>query len=152
MSRNRLLNLTASLAFILFGIFMIVGSQRFEDAGRATPAFIGCGIIFFAVILLLIELFRAEMIPTPKKIEGSLPRRGVFVGLMALWVMSLPYLGFILASSVAFILISVAVPENTNTKRKPFGLSALAGIATTIGFWLVLTNFLNVPLPEPVFL
>ncbi|MBO43682.1 MAG: hypothetical protein CMM28_08155 [Rhodospirillaceae bacterium] len=151
MSRNRLLNLTASLAFVLFGIFMIMGSQRFEDTGRATPMFIGCGIISLAVVLLLIELVRAEMIPAPKKIEGSLPRRGIFVGLMALWVMSLPYLGFVLASSVAFILISAAVPKNTTARRKLSGVSALAGIATTIGFWLVLTNFLNVPLPEPVF-
>ena len=54
MSRNRLLNLTASLAFVLFGIFMIMGSQRFEDTGRATPMFIGCGIISLAVVLLLI--------------------------------------------------------------------------------------------------
>ena len=150
MKKTRVLNFTGGLAFVSFGTFMISAAQSFEDAGRVTPMFIGYGIIAPSILLLIVELFKSELIPATNKIEGSLARRGLFVTLMTLWVISLPYLGFVLAGCMAFGLISAAVPSKTDRVLTRFGVKIFAGIITTVGFWLVLTKFLRVPLPEAV--
>ena len=146
---SRLLNITGSLSFIALGMYIILAAQRFEEIGKVTPVFIGTGIIFLAILLLAAEFLIPNSIPKTEKIEGSLPRRIIFVGLMVVWVSLLPYLGFLISSILAFILISAAVPRKEKWSLSPFYFHAAAGVVTTVGFWLVLTTLLDVPLPEP---
>lgn len=147
--KSRLLNLTGSMSFIALGMYIILAAQKFEEVGKATPVFIGTGMFFLAILLLAADFFIPNSIPKTKKIEGSLPRRIIFVGLMVVWVFLLPYLGFLISSILAFILISAAVPRKEKWSLSPFYFHAAAGIVTTVGFWLVLTTLLDVPLPEP---
>ncbi len=148
MPNSRLLNITGSLSFIALGMYIILAAQRFEEIGKVTPVFIGTGIIFLAVLLLVAEFLSPNSLPKIEKIKGSLPRRIVFVGLMVVWVSLLPYLGFLISSILAFILISAAVPRKEKWSLSPFYFHAAAGVVTTVGFWLVLTTLLDVPLPE----
>ncbi len=148
MPNSRLLNITGSLSFIALGMYIILAAQRFEEIGKVTPVFIGTGIIFLAVLLLVAEFLSPNSLPKIEKIEGSLPRRIIFVGLMVVWVSLLPYLGFLISSILAFILISAAVPRKEKWSLSPFYFHAAAGVVTTVGFWLVLTTLLDVPLPE----
>ena len=74
--------------------------------GKATPVFIGTSMIILAGLLLAAEFLSRNSILKTEKIEGSLPRRIIFVGLMIVWVSFLPYLGFLISSILAFALIS----------------------------------------------
>jgi hypothetical protein len=147
-SKSRVLNISGSLVFIALGIYIILAAQTFENLGKVTPVFIGSGIIALSVLLIATELFSRSSIPKIENIEGSFMRRIIFVGLMILWVAFLPYLGFLISGIIAFALISAAVPRNEKWSLPPFCLHAAAGVVTTVGFWLLLTNLLNVPLPE----
>ena len=116
--------------------------------GKATPVFIGTSMIILAGLLLAAEFLSRNSILKTEKIEGSLPRRIIFVGLMIVWVSFLPYLGFLISSILAFALISAAVPRKEKWSLSPFCFHAAAGVVTTAGFWVVLTTLLNVPSPE----
>ena len=148
---NRAKNILGSLTFGMLGSFVFYASQDFESAGRVTPAFIGCGLMVLSVLLVLVEFCKPELLPPPTAITGSLVRRSLFIALMAIWVVALPYLGFLVAGCLAFAIISAAVPKNSNKTSASVALNTVAGVLTTIGFWVVLTAFLKVPLPEATF-
>ena len=148
---NRVKNILGSVTFGMLGSFMCYASQDFESAGRVTPAFIGSGLIALSILLVLVELCKRELLPPPTAITGSLIRRSLFIGFMAIWVVALPYLGFVVAGCLAFAIISAAVPKNSNKTSAYVALNTAAGVLTTIGFWVVLTAFLKVPLPEATF-
>ena len=148
---KRAKNILGSLTFGMLGTFMFYAAQDFESAGRVTPAFIGCGLLFLSVLLIIIEISKSELIPPPTAITGSLVRRSLFIALMVIWVVALPYLGFVVAGCLAFAIISAAVPKNSNKTSAYVALNTAAGVLTTIGFWVVLTAFLKVPLPEATF-
>lgn len=148
---NRAKNILGSLTFGMLGGFMFYASQDFESAGRVTPLFIGCGLMVLSVLLALVEFYKSDLLPPPSAITGSLVRRGLFIALMATWVVALPYLGFVVAGCLAFAVISAAVPKNSNKTSAYVALNTVAGVLTTIGFWVVLTAFLKVPLPEATF-
>jgi putative tricarboxylic transport membrane protein len=146
---SRFLNISGSVFFVALGIYIISAAQTFESLGKVTPVFIGSGMIALSILLIATELFSRRSIPKIENIEGSLMRRIVFVGIMFLWIAFLPNLGFLISSIIAFALISAAVPRNDKWSLSRFGLHSAAGVVTTVGFWLLLTHFLNVPLPEP---
>ena len=148
---NRAKNILGSLTFGMLGSFVFYASQDFESAGRVTPAFIGCGLMVLSVLLVLVEFCKPELLPPPTAITGSLVRRSLFIALMAIWVVALPYLGFLVAGCLAFAIISAAVPKNSNKTSAYVALNTVAGVLTTIGFWVVLKAFLKVPLPEATF-
>ena len=148
---NRAKNILGSLTFGMLGSFVFYASQDFESAGRVTPAFIGCGLMVLSVLLVLVEFCKPELLPPPTAITGSLVRRSLFIALMAIWVVALPYFGFLVAGCLAFAIISAAVPKNSNKTSASVALNTVAGVLTTIGFWVVLTAFLKVPLPEATF-
>ena len=104
-----------------------------------------------SVLLIIVEFSKSELLPPPTAITGSLVRRSLFIALMVIWVVALPYLGFVVAGCLAFAIISAAVPKNSNKTSTNFALNTVAGVLTTIGFWVVLTAFLKVPLPEATF-
>lgn len=144
---RRLMNLAAGAAFGGLGLFLVVAARQFEDAGRSTPTFIGYGLVVLSIVLVVVELVRSDWLPVPDAEEGSGRRRLVFVILMLLWILVLPYLGFIVAGSLMFAIIAAAVPRSTPWTGRSLALHAVAGILTTVGFWLVLTKLLIVPLP-----
>lgn len=148
---NRAKNILGSLTFGMLGSFMFYASQDFESAGRVTPAFIGCGLMVLSVLLVLVEFCKPELLPPQTAITGSLVRRSLFIALMAIWVVALPYLGFLVAGCLAFAIISAAVPINSNKTSAYVALNTVAGVLTIIGFWVVLTALLKVPLPEATF-
>ena len=150
-NNNRARNILGSLTFGMLGIFMFYASQDFESAGRVTPAFIGCGLMVLSVLLVLVEFCKSDLLPPPTAITGSLVRRSLFIALMVIWVVALPYLGFVVAGCLAFAIISAAVPKNSHKTSASVAINTVAGIVTTIGFWVVLTVFLKVPLPEATF-
>lgn len=146
---RRVMNLASGVAFAGLGLFLIVASQQFEDAGRSTPMFIGYGLMALAVLLIVTEIAKSELLPMPESEGGSGRRRLVFVALMAVWILTLPYLGFLFGCSVMFILVAMAVPRSTPWTLRSIAMHALSGIITTIGFWFALTHLLSVPLPVP---
>ena len=143
------MNLASGAAFAGLGLFLIIASQQFEDAGRSTPVFIGCGLMALAVLLIVTEIAKSEFLPIPESDGGSGRRRLVFVVLMAVWILTLPYLGFLFGCSLMFILVAMAVPRSKPWTIRSIALHALSGIITTIGFWFALTYLLSVPLPVP---
>ena len=147
---SRAKTILGGLSFGSFGTFMIYAAFEFESAGRVTPMFIGWGLLCLSISLMLIELCKSSLIPPPPQITGSLFRRALFIGLMILWVIALPYVGFVLAGCIAFAAISAAVPKNHKAMPYQFLINTLAGVLTTVVFWLVLTSFLKVPLPEGI--
>ena len=146
---RRFMNIASGIAFAGLGLFLVISSQQFEDAGRSTPMFIGYGLMALAVIQIATEMIRSDLLPIPEAEGGSGRRRLLFVVLMAVWIFALPYLGFLLSCSVMFIIVALAVPRATRwTPKNIFG-HAIAGILTTLGFWFALTYLLRVPLPAP---
>ncbi len=145
----RTTNVIAGLVFAAFGVFLLIASQEFEDSGRSTPMFIGAGIVLLAAILVVSDFLKPAAADHGAADGGSQKRRLIFVVLMAAWVLLLPYLGFLVSGFIMFAIVAAAVPKHSRWTAKGLGLHAAAGVVTTAAFWVVLTQLLNVPLPEP---
>jgi len=148
MTTRRIKNLASGAVFAALGLFIVIASQQFEDAGRSTPTFIGYGLIALSLLLIVTEIVRSDLLPIPESDDGSKKQRFLFVVLMGLWILALPYFGFLLSCSVMFIFIALAVPRVDRWTVKGIVLHALSGVMTSATLWFALTQLLNIPLPE----
>ncbi len=147
---DKVTNMGASLVFSGLGLYLIIASQEFEDAGRSTPIFIGVGLIVLSVLLVLSSRFTKNPSRPAHAAKGSQWRRSLFVLLMGAWILFIPYFGFLVSGAIMFALVAASVPKAKRWSRTGLGLHAVAGAITTFCFWFLLTHLLNTPLPKPI--
>lgn len=146
--KNRLINSMAGLIFCVLGMLVIFESQRFESSGSVTPILVGIVLIVLSLVLIVISFVAPQQLPLIKQPEGSLKRRSVGAFVIVVWVMLLPFLGFLLTSTVAFFAISMTVPVQHPRSLFTCCLHAVIGALIVTFFWFFLTRYLGIALPE----
>ncbi|MFT5511179.1 MAG: hypothetical protein ACI89J_004280 [Hyphomicrobiaceae bacterium] len=140
-------NIFAGVFFACLGAYVLWEAQNFEDVGATMPNLVGIGLIVLSGLLILANHFQPELIANVEPARGSMLQRAVLITLISIWVIVLPHAGFLLSSIIAFALIAAAVPKSDRWNRSTIVGHAIGGVCITVGFWYVLTTFLNVPLP-----
>ncbi|MFY0609915.1 MAG: tripartite tricarboxylate transporter TctB family protein [Hyphomicrobiaceae bacterium] len=144
-------NTIAGAFFACLGAYVLQEAQNFEDVGATMPIFVGIGLIVLSAILILANYFRSGLIAKVEPSQGSMRQRAILIVLVSVWVLVLPYAGFLLSSIIAFGLIAASVPKAERWTPVSIAGHAIGCISVTMAFWYVLTVFLNVPLPAARF-
>ncbi|MEL6316751.1 MAG: tripartite tricarboxylate transporter TctB family protein [Pseudomonadota bacterium] len=145
---DRAANTIAGLIFAALGAGAVVEAQRFEASGAVTPIFIGVALIALSIALIASAQLAPRLLPAIARPTGSLARRAVGAVILILWVALLPYLGFLATAITAFTALARTVPRDARWTPAALARHAAIGAAISVGFWLVLTMYLGVPLPE----
>ncbi|MEM8838650.1 MAG: tripartite tricarboxylate transporter TctB family protein [Pseudomonadota bacterium] len=140
-------NVGSGAVMMLFGTYVVFEAQKFDGVGASMPLFVGFGLIAFSALLIVVSVVKASLVGAIAPPTGSMKPRLALTVLMALWVLALPYAGFILSSIVAFGLITAIVPRHESWSVKGLLSHFVGGVAVILAFWYVLTAHLNVPLP-----
>lgn len=130
-----------------FGAFLIIASRSYTDLGAAFPRAVGLSMIVLGIILMAARLIRRRSSARLPALEGSMARRALFVVIISIWGVSLPWLGIVLASVVGIAgLTLVSNFSRWNARRI---LVHIAGHAAIFAFFYGLLAYgLQVPLPE----
>ena len=130
-----------------FGGFLMVASRNYTDLGAAFPRAVGLSMIVLGIVLAAGRLIRWSVSTSLPALEGSMVRRALFVVIIAIWGVSLPWLGIVLASVVGIAgLTLVSNFSRWNARRI---LIHVVGHAAIFAFFYGLLAYgLQVPLPE----
>ena len=140
-------NVVSGVVVFAAGVYVVWEAQKFEGTGASMPLFVGCGLITLAVLLIATAFVKPALLGSGKNKTGAMWPRLFLTAIMIAWVISLPIVGFLISSSIAFSLIALTVPKSEQQNFRFFIVHSLGGILVTFFFWYCLTVFLNVPLP-----
>lgn len=133
--------------FIAVGALVLWDTTTYADADSyvfpRTVAIIMIGLCILLVLRWLLFGRRADLEEQP---SGSFVRRVVLVLAMIGAALAMPYIGFLISGFLAFGIIMLAAMYDPWT---PFRLVVypLAGLAIVLGFYLLFSYTLQVPLP-----
>ncbi len=108
-------------------------------------------MLFFSVALLVKGFIRPEMMAL---FEGErLDRIAVVGGVLFAWVLGMRYLGFVVSSTLAFLVITLFMAR-MNRKVSVANIGVWLGIiiVEVVALYLVFSRVLFVPLPRGIFL
>tara|TARA_B100000989_G_scaffold241532_1_gene188407 strand:- start:3562 stop:4023 length:462 start_codon:yes stop_codon:yes gene_type:complete len=141
-------NLLTHVIIAFVGLAMILLSRKFEQAGSITPTFIGGGMILLSFLSIGLAEKKFVAAFDARKNNKSAYKSIYFVVLIASWVLSLPYLGFLCSGFLFFTFISLLVPRVNKISWKTCLVAFFSGAITTSIFWALLTQILQIPLPD----
>ena len=136
--------------FIAIGVIVIWDTTTYTDADSYVfPRTIAIVMIGLAV-LLTIQWFlgwKPSADDPGASVDKSIPRRVLLVVAMIGAALAMPYLGFLIAGLIAFAAIMLIAMYDPWT---PYRLAVypVAGAIIVIGFYMLFSHVLQVPLPE----
>ena len=146
-----------AVSFAAFGALLIVSTGGMTPMGSVFPITISAAMVVLSVVLILRNLvlgIRDARTSPPSDSSaitadaaGSMPRRIVFLVTMAAWIALIPVLGFFVASVLAYFAIMVVATHERLPVREIVVL-AVIGFAILLGFYLLMTNVLLIPMPR----
>ncbi|MCA0975184.1 tripartite tricarboxylate transporter TctB family protein [Halomonas denitrificans] len=120
-------------------------TRQMSQLGAVFPAVISAGVMVAAALRLAQLLLRGVIEGSPAG-GGSRPRRLALVGVMSVWALALPWLGFLLTGLGSFVAL-MAVAQYQQWTRKRLAGHLLAGCLLVAFFYVLFAVVLNVPLP-----
>jgi hypothetical protein len=144
---ERLKTLAGAVLFAAVGLFVLSEAATFSRRGAMLPLVVGYGMLLLGALLAVVG-WRTAPGDDVAAGDGSLKRRWLFTGVLALWVAAIPYLGFFGASVVGFLVVALIVPREDRWTVTAV-LRHLAGAVLASGaMTLLFAGLLGVPLPE----
>ncbi|MCB8838155.1 tripartite tricarboxylate transporter TctB family protein [Aurantimonas sp. VKM B-3413] len=145
-----------AVLFIALGVLLITQTGRMTPMGSVFPITISVAMIVLSAVLVLRNViigFRgteAAKEDDGAAERGSMARRILFLVVMAAWVALIPFLGFFVASLLAFFAIMAIATHERVTMRELAILTAV-GVAILLAFYLLMANVLLIPMPRGLF-
>lgn len=141
----------SGLLSIGIGLVILFEARDFSRMGSYMPNLVGWLLVGLGIVLCIVHVFALTQIADPERVEGGIPRKLVFIGLMGLWVAVIPVLGFLTSAIIGFVVLLFVVP------RKQWRLSALAmeivmGILAIVTIYFLSTSFLDLAFPRGIFI
>jgi hypothetical protein len=143
----RLADVALGASVAAFGAFVIVASRSYTDLGAAFPRAVGVSMIVLGTILAITGVIGRGAHPPLAPLEGSALRRVLFGAVVALWGVSLPWLGILLASLIGIGGLTL-VSNFSRWHARRVLVHILGHTALFLCFYLLLTYGLQVPLPH----
>jgi putative tricarboxylic transport membrane protein len=134
-----ILALSVVYGIYAFKIPLIFLSQGETLNARTMPYALSIAGIVLSLLIILLPSFEETQAVTVKAALGGLDwkRTGWFLGLMILYSLSMPWIGFVIAS-IGFMAGGTMILGERNVKR-----ILLASIPLVIVLWLILTKVLG---------
>ncbi len=145
LSSERVKSLLGAVLFAALGFWVVHEAGAFSRRGAMLPLVVGYGMIALSAVLALTAWLRPG--PEAEAQGGSITRRWLFVAVLATWVALIPWLGFLLASALGFMVVSLIVPRETPWTPRVVVGHVVAAILATLAVYLVFAVYLGVPLP-----
>jgi putative tricarboxylic transport membrane protein len=129
---------------IAYGIYAVKIPLIFLSQGealnaRTMPYALSIAGIVLSLLIIILPSFEKDKAKTVKKALNGLERRRTdrFIGLMIAYSLSMPWIGFVIAS-IGFMTGGVMILGERNIK-----VILLASIPLVIGLWFILTKVLG---------
>lgn len=147
------INITVGAATVLIAVaFWIQRNHTTQFGGTwADPVIIGVGAL--GLLLLVLGVLRRRVGGTGEDgEEDALPVRGLVTAgvLLVAWIVSLPFLGYVISGVVFFLLTALAMRKERPGIRGLLLDVVIAGVVVG-AVYLVFTEVLYVRLPPPAF-
>lgn len=143
-------NLAGGIAFVALGGWLLQGAEGFSPLGAIFPRVVGIAMVALALLLLVLELLGRSPAAMEEPAGGSMRRRLALIVVMAAWALAMPVVGFIASGVSAFAAITLLVPVEGRRTGTRILRDVGVGVAIVVGFHLLLTRGLDVPLPRGV--
>lgn len=138
--------LVAALVLVGVGILTLVDANGYSDAdSRVFPQTAAIVLILAAGASAAVSLLRGTSRDVAQ--PGSTWRRVLLVLGMLLGAFAMPWIGFLPAALVVFLLTMLAAMHDGWSARRAFVYTGVA-IAVVVGFTWLFEGALNVPLPD----
>ena len=149
-----------ALAFGALGTVLILSTGKMTPLGSVFPITISSAMIVFSLVLILRNVVMgmravktagtSQAVRDEHEAAGSMPRRIVFLVAMAAWLVLIPVLGFFVASVPAYFAIMIAATHE-RLPVKDFAILVVIGLVILTGFYMMMTNVLQIPMPRGLF-
>ncbi|MCD6574568.1 tripartite tricarboxylate transporter TctB family protein [Candidatus Aerophobetes bacterium] len=136
-------------------MLVIVGVFASQIIGRTFTQY---GILFPQVILIILTalsvglLIKSWLSPELKETSKEENKKRIILGIviMIIWIWTIPILGFLTASIIYFIILSLALSKQRDVPSVLFIVGAVVFI--TLLFWFIFHKILLVPFPRGIFI
>lgn len=139
--------LVVCAVFFCAGAYALHGASAFTELGAIFPRVVALAVVVASIVVAGLSLVGSRTASTSP--AGGLPAGPLLVaGAMAAWVAVLPYLGFLLSGTLAFVAIAALIPSDTLASPRSVAKTTVIGAAICGLFYGLLRYGLNVPLPR----
>ena len=136
-------------------MLVIVGVFASQIIGRTFTQY---GILFPQVILIILTalsvglLIKSWFSPELKETSKEENKKRIILGIviMIIWIWTIPILGFLTASIIYFIILSLALSKQRDVPSVLFTVGAVVFI--TLLFWFIFHKILLIPFPRGIFI
>ena len=136
-------------------MLVIVGVFASQIIGRTFTQY---GILFPQIILIILTalsvglLIKSWLSPELKETSKEENKKRIILGIviMIIWIWTIPILGFLTASIIYFIILSLALSKQRDVPSVLFTVGAVVFI--TLLFWFIFHKILLVPFPRGIFI
>lgn len=141
----------SGLLSLVLGVVVLFQARDFSRMGSYMPNLVGWLLISLGVLLCVLHLLALIRIADPERVEGGIPRKLVFIGLMGSWVAVIPVLGFLTSAVIGFVVLLFLVPRK---QWRVYGLLAeiFMGVLVIITIFFLSTSFLDLAFPRGMFI
>jgi putative tricarboxylic transport membrane protein len=136
-----------AIIFSLLGLWVLWQTAGMSDLGSVFPRTVAIVMILCSLGLIARTLLAGKTAEVRRGQEESMARRAVLVVAMLAWILLLPILGFIVASLLGFLALTVVANYDPWTPRLA-GIYVLSALVIVGAFYAVFALGLNVPLPR----
>jgi len=133
-----------SVLLVAVGAGALTYSGDFSDLGAVFPRGIGALLVVLGLLYLGLVLLGRTYRCRP--LEGSNGRRSGVAAVLLAWAFALPYLGFLVSSAVAFVLLLMLAQHERWTLRTAVRYTGAGGLIL-LGLYALFKLALQVPLP-----
>ena len=142
----------AAIVFIVLGAVLVRQTGTMTPMGSVFPIAISCAMMVFAALVIVRNIYLSvRAVPTaPVEDGGSNARRIALVVAMAAWIALIPILGFLTASILGYFAVMV-VATHERTSLLQAAILVLVGLAVLVGFYVLMSEVLLIPMPRGLF-
>lgn len=134
-----------ALFFSVLGGLALYHTKDMSKLGAVFPQTIASALIIFSLAYITQE-FLAPGAARPQSSDGSWIRRGLLIGVMLVWVLSLNILGFVAAGVFGFVGMILVGNYDVWSIRRVLTYATVS-VVVIGGFYTLFAIVLNVPLP-----
>jgi hypothetical protein len=140
-------DLITAIVCTIIGIVFLLGSLSYTYLGKIFPMVISIALIIMSIILLIKSIISPELSGWLKQIKI---KNVIIIAVgVAIYVIAIPILGIIVASTIYIIAFSlVAAPE---VNKATVATSIIVAVGVSASFSYVFIKYFYVPLPSGIF-
>ncbi len=136
--------------FVVIGVMAYVQTKDMSSMGSVFPGALAAALVSLSGILIAFQIGRSRAPASAKAGEEGKPstvRRSAIVVALVLWALLMPVVGFFATSLLAFLVL-IAIASFERLAPRVIGVYALSAVVIVGAFHLLMTQVLNLRMPD----